>query len=351
MKPLLPTTWPTTPASDGEYYHSTTDPSISNYTQDIRFNPDIHIEYTIIHWLRVALFFVALMGNILICLVFSMKHYRGSLHAMLYRVLAVTDTLVVLINDGLALLPVDIIGQSLFVYNHTTCKIMGVLHFWLRALSIWFLVPIALERFIAVWFPFRTVLFNTKRRYGWIILGMTLNIFALYAPLCETLGHMYEVTGGQQIGYCNIFGHVSEHLMWYTAIFDYMNLIVSSLLPFLCIAALNTAIICGLLKSRTHLPKAFHKAHSEMRSCVIILLLISVSTIVLSLPYPIYFMAMICGCKLTTSQEKMFAFIVPVCDSISHSINIVLYCFSGRQFRQNLRKLLCCSPKNTPDCN
>ena len=346
MKPIYPSP---SPVTEGEYYTITTYPSLSNYSLDIRFDPDFRMEYTAVYWLRVVLLFAAILGNTLICLVFSMKHYHGNLHAMLYRILAVTITLIVIINDGLELLPVDITGRSLFAYNLTTCKIIGVLHFWLRALSIWFLVLIALERFIAVWFPFRTVHLNTKRRYCWMILGMSIIIFALYAPLYDTLGHTYDVTGGQS-GYCIPFGHVNEHLLWYGVIFDYMNLMVSSLLPFFCIAALNTAIICGLLKSRTSLPKSFHKAHSEMRSCVIVLLLISFFTIVLSLPYPIFFITINCGCELATDQEMMiFGFIVPVCDSISHSMNIVLYCFSGRQFRQNLRQLVCCSPKDAPE--
>ena len=58
---------------------------------------------------------VSLVGvkrsNTLICLVFSMKHYRGKLHAMFYRIVAVTDTMVVKIS--FELLPMNIIGQSI----------------------------------------------------------------------------------------------------------------------------------------------------------------------------------------------------------------------------------------------
>ena len=166
-------------------------------------------------------------------------------------------------------------GKSLISYNLTTCKTFGVLQFWLRALSIWLLVPIALEIFIAVWFPFRTIHLNTKGRYVWFILGLSIILFAVYAPLCENFIHFHKMTDGQIIGYCHLLGDGSEHFMWYRMIFDYMNLMVSSLLPFLYITVfilvLNTANICGLVKSRTHLPEYFHKAHSEMRRCAIAL--------------------------------------------------------------------------------
>ena len=55
---------------------------------------------------------------------------------MLYRIVAVTDTIVGVINDGLELLHMNIIGQSLISYNLITCKIIGVLQFWFRALTI-----------------------------------------------------------------------------------------------------------------------------------------------------------------------------------------------------------------------
>ena len=348
MEPFFPMTWPTTAATEGDYHTPTTNPCVSNNSH-IRFNP--FLGYTTIYWLRVALFFFVIMGNTLVCIVFSTKHYRGNLHAMLYRIIAVTDTIVIMINDSLDLLPWEITGQNLLAYNSTTCKIIGVLQFWFRALSLWFLVPIALERFIAVWFPFQTVNLNTKGRYSWLILGLGIITFVVYAPLCETIVHFYKMKCGKRRSYCHLFGDTSEHFMWYRVMFDFLNLMVSSIMPFLCIAVLNMAIICGLLKSRSRLPKSFDKAHSEMRSRVMILLLISVSTIVLSLPHPVYFMFLTRSSGLTSGQTRVLGFILPICDSISHSINIVLYCFSGRQFRQNLWQLLGCDHKNASECN
>ena len=134
---------------------------------------------------------------------------------MLYRIIAVTDMIVVIINDGLDLLPLEIIGQDLLAYNRTTCKTIGVLQFWFRALSMWFLIPIALERFIAVWFPFQTVHLNTKGRYRWLILGLGIITFAVYAPLCETIVQFYKMKCGKRKSHCHLFGDTSEHFMWW----------------------------------------------------------------------------------------------------------------------------------------
>ena len=345
-------TWSTTPTTDGDFYTPTTNTSVASDLYNFMFSPDHNLTYRCLEWLRIVMFFVAILGNSLSFLVFSTKQYRDNLHSMLYRILAVTDTLVVTINDGLDLLPMKMVGQSLLAYNLTSCKIIGVLFFWLRALSIWLLVPIALERFIAVWFPYRASRLNTKTRYGCMILVLSIIIFAFYAPTFRTMVHHIFMLNGQKISSCYHLGTHHEHLMWYSKIFNWVNLLVSSLLPFLCIITFNMAIIYGLLKSRTRLWKTLSKAaNSEMYTRVVILLLISITTIILSLPYPIYFIVISCRCEWVTSPKIiLLGFILPILDSISHSINIVLYCISGRQFRENLRQLFSCTDccKKTP---
>ena len=99
----------------------------------------------------------------------------------------------------------------------------------------------------------------------------------------------------------------------------------------------------GLLKSRTHLEIPSHMALSKIRSCRITLL--SLSTIVLSVPYMIYIAwTMSCGHVLATSLKWiLFGFALPIVVSISHNAHIVRYCFRHRQFRYNLWQLLYCA--------
>ena len=60
---------------------------------------------------------VAIVCNLLTFIVFSMKCYRGSLASMLHCVLALAQTLDVVINEGLHGLPISVGNISLFTYN------------------------------------------------------------------------------------------------------------------------------------------------------------------------------------------------------------------------------------------
>ena len=75
-----------------------------------------------------SLLFVAAIGNLVAFAVFSMPSYRHSLTSILYRVLAIADTMAVVIYDGFGTLARIASGENLIVYNTATCKLFVPLH-------------------------------------------------------------------------------------------------------------------------------------------------------------------------------------------------------------------------------
>ena len=139
--------------------------------------------FLMLKYVSTSMVFVSLIMNGATFMVFSSKQYRHSLDAMLRKFLAVSDATVVLVSDGFHTLSLQISGVSITTYNSITCKIFGTMHLMLRAFSAWILVFIALERVIGICFPHRSKVLNTKRRFMWLLLGISVVIIAFYSPL------------------------------------------------------------------------------------------------------------------------------------------------------------------------
>ena len=67
-------------------------------------------------------FVLGILGNILALVVFSQKELRGTLNSRFYRLLAVVDTLTLLLYDGTHVIPL-LFDTSLLTLNTTTCKV------------------------------------------------------------------------------------------------------------------------------------------------------------------------------------------------------------------------------------
>ena len=326
-----------------------TDNVSTGRNEGLHFNYGSNLAYRIVSWMNEhispSLLFVAVIGNLVAFAVFSMPSYRHSLTSMLYRVLAVADTMAVVIYDGFGTLARIISGENLIVYNAVTCKFFVPLHVWSRAFSAWVLVIIGLERVIGILRPHRAKAINTKRRYGWIITGTALALLCFYAPLFLGIRRIPVYNEGVEIGgYC-AFYYYRNHLKEYFMIFDWANLMLTSLLPFAIIISFNVAIIIALRK-RIRRVSEYHGNQSDKNNAVAILISVSLTFIILTLPYALYILLQ----KYYSSVGKYNLFertsivlgtLAPICDSLNHSINIALYCFCGRKFRQCLLQMIC----------
>ena len=299
----------------------------------------------LVNYVTLPLFIVSVIRNSLIVIIFSSNHYRNNLPAMLYQILAAADGLVVLINDGLHTLPFVIMGKSAFTHNLVTCKFAILLSKWFRAFSVWMIVVLTVERLINVYWPYRAKRVNTKQNYGWLILGLLFLSGIIYTPFFIMVGHEDILFNGQEIGICHISG---QSMLGYITIFYWINALISGFIPFLFVCASNIVIIYDLRKSNaTNTRESTSNCDSDrLKSNLTILLLISTTSVVFTLPDPLYPLL----CTYITDLESdanhrliTFSYFRPTFDSINRSINVTLFCVFGRNFRRHLKKLLLCT--------
>ena len=286
------------------------------------------------------LLFAAVLGNLTSFAVFSMPSYRHSLTAMLFRILAVADTMTVVIQDGLNVVPSHVLGMDLMTYSTPTCKLLVPLYIWSRAFSAWILVIIGLERFIGILFPHRAIVINTKRRFAWITVAAATGLLAFYTPLLVSTERVFTEMGS----FCNISSN-RNRFNAYFMIFDWMTLILTCLLPFVLVITFNVAIVKRLVKRRITIA-GFHDNNSQTNSSVAMLISVSLAFVALTLPFGIYTILQEYYLRVgdMVSYRKTFVLFdfASICDSINHSINVLLYCLTGRKFRQCLQEMMCC---------
>ena len=325
-----------------------TDNATVDWNDGLYFDYGSNLAYDIVSWMdnyiAPSLLFVAVIGNLVAFAVFSMPSYRHSLTSMLFRVLAVADTMAVVIFDGFGTLPRIVSGKNFIVHNTATCKLFVPLHMWSRAFSSWVLVMIGLERIVCILYPHRAKVVNTKWRYGWIITGTAVALFCFYAPLFLGIKRIPVYNEGVEIsGYCAFYNY-RDRMEEYFRVFKWASLMLTSLLPFVAIISINVAIIIALRKRRKRVSK-YHGNQSDKHNTTAILMSVSLAFIILTLPYALYFILQgyYSGSNyhLFERTSIILGTLAPTCDSLNHSINIALYCFCGRKFRRCLLEMIC----------
>ena len=309
--------------------------------------PEAPLEVVIITWMNkyiVALILCfALFGNLTAFSVFSMPPYRHSVTAVLYRVLAVVDTMAVVINDGFNTLPMAYARVTLMSYNTITCKLFAPLHIWSRAFSAWLLVIIGLERFIGILYPHLTKVIITKKRFGWLIFAIGLGLMSFWTPLFISTVHRVTnyPTGPSPMCVFSPGGTFDRYFM----IFDYLSLLLTCALPFAFIIIFNIAIIYVLMKRRGQARNCSDN-DSQANSAAAILIAVSLTFIILTMPYALYLILQkyffMRGDQLSFRKTYTLRAYADLCDALNHSLNIVLYCFCGRKFRQCLWEMMRC---------
>ena len=281
-----------------------------------------------------TLFFLSVIGNSLIFAVFSMKTYKTSLTAMLYRVLAVTDGISVVIRVGVHALPIT--------DTEISCKIVMFIFVWSRVFSVWLIVVITAARVIIVWAPHKAKRLNTKKRYAYIILSIVLALCILYVPVNTVAGHNIPELEGQA-SVCMFFASDDAGKMeWYRSVFNY-SIFLSIIITLLFVFIANILIVHGIRRSRQSVKTATpttSASDKRKNNNVTILLLISSTSVIFNLPDVVYVVLSNKhkGTDDLSSLLTLRAFL-PVFDTINRSINIIFFSLFGQEFRQNLKQL------------
>ncbi len=229
-------------------------------------------------------------------------------------------------------------GTPILTASPATCGFINFLYFSMHSISALILILISLQRCVALHFPYRASSFNTRQNYTVLLVIGCLVIVISYLPLTFTLTNSIARFDNYYLtAYCDC--QDSAFSRWYTKTFvKYVNLAFSCLIPFAFISGFNLAIIYGITRLKTR--DAVSRRRDRGR--IILLISISVTFIILTLPYPVHYILIVMLDKDSPSRRNvaLFGSFAALAASLNHSVNIFIYCLCGRTFRRCLVKML-----------
>ncbi|ELU07541.1 hypothetical protein CAPTEDRAFT_188046 [Capitella teleta] len=201
--------------------------------------------------------------------------------------------------------------------------------------------------FVTVWLPFRAPKICSVSRAKMVTL-LLLSAMAIYnAHVFWTIELRQRSIGANQTSsFCG--AHKRSRFM--REMFNYVNFISYSIIPFVCVLILNVCIIVKLIQSTPELiAQASTRTHAMVKhrrqlKVTYTLLILSLAFLLLTGPYTLHSLIV-----KDTREPKIQArnlLSKTVCFLLmylNHSINFYLYCISGKKFRKELNKLLCVS--------
>ncbi|XP_074660611.1 putative G-protein coupled receptor 139 isoform X2 [Tubulanus polymorphus] len=315
----------------------TSQPSIKNYTE-------YQIGRFIYRIFPVIGIIVATIGNTMCLILMNRKSLRESSASVYLSAIAVADTCTV--YTGLlpawlqAQFDINLAKRSTFI-----CHLMEFLLYSVSEVAVWLVVALTIDRFISVVFPLKARYFCTKKK-----ASVAIAIICALATIKNV--HIF-FTRGPVLD--------NAHRCQFLEPFEYFEAFVRpwiaftlyAFLPISIIFACNIAIVYTLIKIRKKklVNQASKKTDRNKRvnsmtgmflaiSLTFLCLITPSISVVISIPYWGTGMHDRARLYLTLAVTEILVY-------SNHSVNFVLYCITGRRFREEFLKLCSCCPSRS----
>ena len=302
------------------------------------------------------------LGNVFSFIILTRKQMRSVSSYIYLAVLSITDTLVLYV--GLLRLWVgELTEYDIRDHSDWICKCINMFGYTVSDYSVWLIIAVTVERYIAVCHAFKAPAMCNRQRAAKVIIGIGVIILALNFHFIFTTEIRFS-SADDMVGQCNPGkGYTRFINFWH-----WVDAFIYSFLPFVILCCLNGLIIRKVLlakRARVVLSERMHSerqgqspAHRGGRSSesnarlTAMLLTISFAFVLTTLPMNInliltyYWSSMV---NALDGEDKlrmlaMAAMVRTIAELLmytNHSMNFFLYCATGQKFRQQLCDLLC----------
>ncbi|XP_076458596.1 neuromedin-U receptor 2-like [Babylonia areolata] len=245
-------------------------------------------------------------------------------------------------------------GFGLYTTHSIVCKIRTWLYTGGGTISCWYLVCMTVHRALSVVWPHRVNSLCTRRTVLLVLTGITVFFALLYVHYMIGFERIYVPSYNSY--WCTVRRDNKSYMYFFEKIFVYIELAVYCLLPFLFLLAANIVLVWKLLMSVKVAGKHLTQGDSDQvqghrkaaNSVTVTVITVSVAFVVLTLPttldYIVNYFARQHD-RVTGYERATAAFVHAVTALLSdtnHAVNFYLYCLTGKRFREEFVKVLCC---------
>ena len=305
-------------------------------------NPNLHKICSV--YIGMAVCILGLIGNMISIAVWNginkKRSDAGKSAGVYLIVLAIVDSgllIFFLLTESIQLLEPKIVHNTNYVLFY--CYFGFPMYFFFIVASIWMVICVTVNRFIAVMYPHKAVVLNSLKITYSVVVATLLFSFAINIP------HFFNFEIGTNGEGLSIIKETrygkTKSAKWYDF---WAHCMVLVLVPWFTILSLNSLIIYKLFSKKVKQVNRKGESKRE-RQTTIILLTVTISFLV--------FLIWQCltQCFWMLNYEKDVKHIWFRVDStyafgrlgvvINSSINFLLYCLSGTMFRKHMRKMFC----------
>ena len=336
-----------------------------------------------------------IFGNVMVIVICTRSEVMSSM-SVYFVTLAVSDWLSLIVNTVNQWLYYTF-NTSLPLLDTVACKLIMWLVYVTGVLSAWILVAMTAQRAVCVLWPHRANILCSARNSKVIALSLTLFIavlhcHVLYGLYVVTLSHGTDTTSTTTMDFSNgthttnntvvIFNDgvhttatntivtfndqsqaakvcvlATEYVDFYFSVWSWVDLLIFSVLPWLCLVVSNSVLLWTLNVSIRQAQHSLGSAQTDgfsgrkkqASSMTLTLFAVSTAFIVLNLPMSsvqvLGFYHYMVGSLDYFYQSEIIGY----CDEIAlalwqinSAVNFYLYCLTGSKFRNQLKKTFGC---------
>ncbi|XP_013390936.1 QRFP-like peptide receptor [Lingula anatina] len=290
-----------------------------------------------------------LTGNTFTILIMSGKQFQKMTISTLLIALSVSDSLLVVMAPFNKKWFQQMIGVDVRSFSLFSCKVF--FWFWRMAkmTSSWFVVIVAIERFIAVWFPLKVRTLCTKRNAR---IALALDYICIGA---FNFAWVWVADNLTPSGTCSPNYAPSPEFKTVTVGFIWVGSFVYSVIPTAILLVL-TSLIIGRLYSQRRVRRALSitsdKSQSSLKNkdntnkSTALLLGVAIAFLVLVNPIATaHIVTVITDRKIFETDEpgfQVYREIASLLESANYSINFFIYVIWNQQYRQRFLSMVSC---------
>ncbi|KAK3596653.1 hypothetical protein CHS0354_006204 [Potamilus streckersoni] len=307
------------------------------------------------------LLLVGTFGNIFSFIILT-RHVRKVSTYNYLTVLAIMDILVLYV--GLLQLWIGELTDEIVNHGRWLCKILIFLGYVSSDASVWLIIAVTVERFIAVCFPLKAYTMCNIRKARCII-------FLVICLICIINVHFLWTVDLKSVSSNDTVGRKCEasddHKVLVEVAWPWVDAAIYSFLPFVAITILNSLIVRQIFsaKQKRHqlqyilrspkspgvtrtMPSRNQGEGSKKLTCM--LMSVSCTFLLTTLPMNICLIIRAFWNSNDVKTYATFTLLTTIAKLLmytNHSINFFLYCATGRKFRKQFQNMtcICCTPK------
>ena len=292
-------------------------------------------------------------GNILIIIVLRRMGTESSTMPLFFTALAASDLALLYVG----IFPVWLENQFGFALTSThsaVCKVNYWTFFSLGWLSSWLLVAMTIQRAMSVVWPHRVKQACTHQQAHATIAILVTVLFGININL------LFGVDISQELGRCFF---TDSYLRQFLDVYIWIDLMLSSILPFGLLLCSNSVLIWKVLQSvraaRANLTgiqaEQVNARQKKFSSMTVMLIVASGAFIILT--GPINAVSLVTYFTEDTAAEndrtKSMPFLIALANLLwytNSAVNFFLYMLTGSRFRQEFKKVFCTAGKPQAGC-